>query len=92
MKTIHKYPLPLNSDGRNTLDMPSDSTIIKTALQHGIATIWARVDTDRPIVKRGFLFVGTGYEIPNPLVSAYIDTFMFVGGDLVLHLFEVLPS
>jgi hypothetical protein len=52
--------------------------------------IWALVDTAFETEPRDFVLFATGQALPLGEVSQHVGTVALAGGDLVLHLFEVL--
>lgn len=85
MKTIYKYQL--ESKSLNEIELPEHAEILSVQIQNDIPCLWAMVNTDYPIEKRGVRIFGTGEKI-NPLEPLiFIDTFQFMG--LVFHVFEI---
>ena len=90
MRTIHKYNMPLGNEA--FLSLPVGAQVLCVKEQYGQLCLWAKIDTgNSPLETRRFLIVGTGHEIPAATRLDYIDTVMFMSGQLVLHVFEVLP-
>lgn len=83
MKTIHKYPL--NLDTEQTLTMPAAAEILSVQDQGGVLCIWALVDTDRLPEERRFRVYGTGHAIAN-FPHKYLAT--VIQGSFVWHVFE----
>jgi hypothetical protein len=85
-KQIWKYPL---NPGVNYIDMPVDSQILCVHEQHGVAAIWAQVNTqETQTVERCILVVATGESFKTE-GQEYIGTIFLVGGGFVLHAYEV---
>lgn len=85
MKVIWKYPLAL-VDHMQVVIMPTGAEVLSVAIQHGVPTLWAQVDT-KPICTRLFVVVGTGHrlpEVPLKFIGTVID------GRFVWHVFEAL--
>ena len=72
----------------------ADIAVAAAALDGAVTTvelpcIWARVDTERPMVKRKFLLTGTGHTLPDIHLD-HVGTFKMQQHSLVFHLFEKL--
>ncbi len=88
MKTIHKFPLdskatkvfPIPHDFE--INVPAGAEFLSIQLQDGVATIWAKVNTDHPLLPWRVFIFGTGMEMPD-------DPGKFLGtiqhGHLVWH-------
>lgn len=87
MKTVWKFPLETMDRAR--VSMPYGSQILSFQSQYNVATIWALVDTNAPMVEREFLMVGTGHQHPVD-AGAFIGTFQVSEGMFVFHVFEVV--
>ena len=85
MLTIWKYELP--EPGAFTLDLPVGAIPLSVQMQRKKPILWALVNSEMPLKRRGFLLVGTGHEIKE-LDLNFIGTFQMLGGDLIFHLFE----
>ncbi len=83
--TIWKFPLELTNE--QTLEMPDGAEILCLQLQHGIPTIWAKVDPDGYKVKRQVRIFGTGHPIRPTASTKYVGTFQAEGGLLIFHVF-----
>lgn len=86
MKTIYKYRIEIH-DSIEVM-MPQGAKILTVQEQHGMATIWAIVDTDRTDVKRVLQIVGTGHDLTDRIMGDYIGTFQIDSGNLVFHVFD----
>ena len=84
MKTIYKYPIEMSNEF-NIL-MPKYAEVLDVQIQHGKPYIWARVNTDEPVVVTPFALRGTGHECDVTDLS-HVGTFQMDGGDLIFHLF-----
>lgn len=84
---VWKFPLPQDDV---TLDMPLLATPLSVHLQHGVPTIWARVDPTLPLEKRRFVLVGTGIDIP-PDPRRFLGTILMHSDSYVVHVFEIAP-
>lgn len=88
MITIHKYQFELG--GEFEIEMPEKARVLGVQLQgeDETPTMWAIVDTDKPIVKRKFKGCWTGEELPELFFThLYIAT---IQDYYVWHIFEVL--
>lgn len=93
MKIIYKYQLePSNQvyqlEPSIQVEIPEGGEVLTFQYQNEIPTIWVLVDTSKPLVKRTFVFQGTGWELPDYDMK-YIGTAQ-QGRFLVWHLFEVI--
>lgn len=95
MKTIYKYTI--KPEREFAMGIPKDSRLltVQTQLIHGNETVqlWALVDTDKELIARKFIAVGTGHELDintNLDNLRYIGTFQLDKGEVVGHLFEVV--
>lgn len=90
MLKVFKYEVPVQDSF--SLKLPPYAKIIAFQAQHEKPRIWALVDPDEDnLVTREFRLAGTGHPIDvNRDSLVYIDTCQLFGGDLVLHLFEVV--
>ena len=90
MRTIYKYPIPLDSLDSFSLDMARGARILDVQNQGPFPMLWAEIHTEDPTEKRYFRVYGTGHELPiEPLL--YIATFQSLTsmGWLVWHIYEV---
>jgi len=85
MKTIYKYPLPI--DNLAEVRMPQGAVVLSIQCQHDKPCLWALVDADRPMQGRRFCVRGTGHQLAGE-EGAFIATFQMHGGALVFHVFE----
>ena len=93
MKTIHKYPLPV--DDLPTIKMPLGAEILCAKTQGGEdINLWAIVETYADYELRRFCVVGTGNPVPSidGATLKFIDTAILCGGKLVFHVFEVVAA
>ena len=64
MITIHKYEINIADELSVTL--PKDAEILHLGLDpNGDVCIWAKVNTDNPMVELPLLVFGTGHNIPD---------------------------
>lgn len=82
MKTIHKYPVPIQDE--IPLPLPINALILCVQLQNGQPHIWAEVDTDESTRACGFFWRGTGHELTGD-EGKYVGTVQIQS--LVFHLF-----
>jgi hypothetical protein len=85
MIAIHKYRITLDGDG---IEMPAGAEILHADCQGEGIFLWARVDTERPNVRRHIVVVGTGRACPSTATSHYVGTVMMRTLGLVFHVFE----
>lgn len=90
MKTIYKYELHLNHADIAQVELPIESELLHVELQNSALQVWAMIDTDFELTEtRQVMVKGTGHNIPEQFVLEHINSFMSMGGSLVLHAFEV---
>lgn len=85
-KTIYKYTVPVDT----VLHLPQDAEILTVQVQHNVPQLWALVDPAAPTTPRHIRTYGTGHSIDDNV--EYIDSFQLHNGDLVFHVFEVVPE
>ena len=81
---VFKYPIKLLS---NELDMPLGAEVLTVQVQENVITLWAKVDDQAPMERRGFLVLGTGDKFKGD-EGAYIGTVQKADGYLIWHVFE----
>lgn len=85
MRTVHKYVVPVPRFGKSSIEMPRRAEALHVAAQGGKIMLWARVDTEEPMVTRSFFVAGTGHRLL--LEGRYIGT-AHLPGPLVFHVFD----
>ena len=98
MRTIWKFPFEVDDDIE--IEMPAYSSILHVESQPQYEAVlgnevhrkeqpclWAIVNSDRPMIKRRFIIVGTGNPMPESH-GGHVASFQMHGGKLVWHLFE----
>ena len=88
MRTVWKYDLDI-SGPLNELAMPKNGIIRFLDMQYGLPKLWVEVYTEDEKAFRLFEWVGTGHAVP--INGKYIGTAVVYNGNLVLHLYEILP-
>lgn len=85
MRTIHKYPVPMQDEF--ALSMPRRSQVLCAQVQDDQPFVWALVDTEFPYHERRFALCGTGHSAPEDTGSTwrYVGTFQL--GVFAGHLF-----
>lgn len=86
--TIWKFPLPIGD--LVTIPMPKGACVLTVGTVRDVPCLWARVDTDAPVVERRFAVRGTGQDLGE--VGAYIGTFTMYGDSLVFHVFDAVTA
>jgi hypothetical protein len=69
--------------------MPDGATLLHLGNQGDLITLWALVDTRRPLVTRRFRLAGTGHALSLPPEAVYVGTAEVLAGKLVFHLFDL---
>lgn len=87
MKTIYKYPLPLQfmPRGECQISMAARGKVLHVAEQNGDPCLWVEIEVDSPTALRNFCVVGTGHAIRADY-PAYLGTAHC--GAFVWHVFE----
>lgn len=63
MRTIYKYSVtPI---GTQTITIHENYEIVHFEIQDGVFCFWAMVNTENPLVKKDFIIIGTGQEVPK---------------------------
>ncbi len=88
MRTIWKFPLLLQD--HQTVKMPQFAKIISAQFQKGVLCLWALVDDEAPLEPRQIVICPTGGTRPDQYVN-HIGTVQMANGDLVWHIFELIP-
>lgn len=90
MRTVHKYRLDMDKFEQK-IEMPMGARILSVQNQLEHLTFWASVNPSERTVSRTFYVIGTGNDAPEDDDRSYImyrGTAQFMGGVLVLHVFE----
>ena len=88
MKTIFKYPVPMEDEFE--IMLPRGTEILSVQVQRGKPYFWALVDQDeKKSAYRKFRLAGTGHPIDWNNDYRFIGTFQLDGGNLIFHLFEI---
>jgi len=100
MKSIHRYEVEI-ADSTYPL-MPQGAEILNIGVKmmyqrdgHPRADIWAKVDTEAPLVPRHIRIYGTGHPLEEGVEETYIGTIQVAMGALIFHAFdrgEVAPQ
>lgn len=87
--TIWKYPVPLES--RFRIAMPDASEILSVAAHGDEIFLWARVDTERPTVRRPFALICTGQTGVDDVYTwgRFVGSVSLRGGGAVYHVFDM---
>jgi hypothetical protein len=93
-RVVWKYAIPVNeltASFTNALHIPERARFLHCAEQHGSIALWFEIPfPDAPKVERGFQLFGTG---TGPIRDGltYVGTTLHADGQLVLHIYEVVP-
>lgn len=87
-QTIYKYPLRLTDV--QTINLPIGGRILHVGMQHGVITLWAIVDGEKPRVDREIYIFGTGHPIRGAKHLNYLGTVNAPedGTEFIWHVFE----
>ena len=88
MKTIYKYPIPV--EDAFTLELPTNVNILHISTQNNKPYMWCLIDTEDKVSPRLFRLYGTGHEIIQPKTGTYVflGSFEMFQAAYVWHLFE----
>lgn len=88
MKSVYKFQLGFLLSSREAVDMPVGAKILCVQMQAEAITLWAEVDTTKPIESRTFMRVGTGWVLEDGHeYNEYIGTVQQY--TMVWHIYEV---
>jgi hypothetical protein len=104
MKSIWKFEFKIDDDV--DIEMPEYAEILHVDVQfqrnpdevmthpmgREVPCIWARVDAERPMVKRNFFIAGTGNPLPENMLLEHLGSFKMEQDRLVWHLFEKIQK
>lgn len=71
------------------LDMPEGAKVLSAVNQRETLCIYAECDPQARVVKRRFRVAGTGHPLEQLVNRRFIGTVVFMGGDLVFHVWEL---
>lgn len=91
MKVIYKYDV--KDVIKPKIEIFSEAQILDIQIQNGGFKLWALVDTDKPLIYRELLIIGTGVPFDPKYVDAInhgelIHFKTIQSGGLVYHFFE----
>ena len=88
MKTIYKYPLPVQE--KYIIELPKDARIIRCSDVDGLFFIWAIVDTEAELENRYLELYKTGQPIETDLDYLVMigQCRLFIMQELMLYVFE----
>ena len=93
-KVIYKYPLK-NVDFQTIL-LPYRANIISIQAQFNQIQLWAEVDYESTVSKEErhieLHMTGEPYEVSQDITRKYISTVQTLGGNYVLHAFELMAG
>lgn len=72
------------------IDVPEDAELLTAREQNEQLCIWFKCDPSKPTSKRRVAICGTGHSAPEG--ARYVGTGHLMEGQLVLHVFERVPS
>lgn len=89
MLTIWKYEVP--AEDYFKLSLPIGAMPLAVQVQRDKPQMWVLLEENETVyVDRMFRVAGTGHPIVEGLHHLqYIDTFQYMGGNLIFHVFEV---
>lgn len=96
-RVVHKFPIsidPIAVMGTQIIDIPAGADLVHCAAQGHTIALWYEVPYSEepyegPTVRHGFQVFGTGNG-PIGDHLKHVGTALFAGGDLVLHVYEVI--
>lgn len=84
MQTIYKYRI---NTSESSVDLPEGAEILSVGEQDNRVYLWARVDTDKPLVPRRIYVIGTGFSLDLGTEPRYVGTVHMPTG-FVWHIYE----
>jgi len=87
---VYKYIFNICSGEYNyAIDLPIGAKILDAQNVGGNVSMWYTFpENSTQTVQRKFRFIPTGYETVS-IVATHIKTLQFLGGNFILHLFEL---
>jgi hypothetical protein len=88
---VWKYPLSLGpAVAWQEIEMPRAAGLVRVGQQGDVPTVWAIVNPHSPLETRRLIAVPTGFELLGH--HAYVGSTEIEGGQIVVHVFEELPT
>lgn len=81
------YKFQLLAEPLQAIKMHASAELLCVGEQDGVPMLWAKIDTDQPILERRIAIVGTARPIEQP-IQAYVGTVSLHFGKAVLHVFD----
>lgn len=88
MKHIFKYMLPRKA--LVEVNMPAGSRILCVQNQREEIALWVEAEPLMPAQTRYFHLYATGDILDHTRPEQYVGTVQLLGGDFVLHVYEIL--
>jgi hypothetical protein len=82
------YKQILAGEERQTIEVPAGTEFLTAQVQNSAICVWYKCDPDNPPMQRSIAIVPTGGTPPETVL--YLGTCMFMDGQIVLHVFEVV--
>lgn len=77
--------------GAEILTVQTQFELSKQGVRQGVGKIWALCNpTEKRKEERQFMLMETGKEFDVTEKTKYIGTYQLYGGDIILHLFEII--
>lgn len=87
MLTVWKYRIPKSPE--HAIGMPQGAKILRVAEQDWEVTLWALVDTEKPIEYRSFAVLATGEALDPTWAPWARHVGTYISGAYVWHVFEI---
>jgi len=85
MTSIWKFALEIEDE--QSISMPEGAEILCVQEQRGVGCLWAKVNTENPMIDKTIVIRGTGHPFVEE-AGKYLGTFQIDGGVLIWHVFE----
>ena len=74
------------------IETHKDAEVLTVAIQNEAPCIWLKLDTEKPIVKRMIVTIGTGRDCSDSreedICGNYLGTYALFEGDVIYHVFD----
>ena len=85
-QTIWKYDVMINDSQK--IEMPQGANLLSVQIQNGIPCIWAIVNPMNAEVERVIQMAGTGHDMSERVMGAFLGTIQLNDGALIFHVFD----
>lgn len=90
MQTHAIWKFALEHTDQQFVQLPRGAKILSAQVQRERICLWALCDPEGETAARDIRMFGTGHSVPDWDSLTFIDTVQLMGGNLVLHVFELV--